>query len=329
MWSGGGSGATTPAYIDAPLDGFIRQAKKDNTYLHWNFHDQDPAVNAASDACVVFINAVSSEGWDRPTIEDEYSDELVNNVAGKCSNTHVVIHNAGVRLVSRWVDNPNITAIIYAHLPGQDSGEALVQLMYGQESFSGRMPYTVGASQEDYGNLLTPDDPDASTLWHPQSNFTEGVYIDYKHFIAQNITPQYEFGFGLTYTEFSYSNINVNVSASAPQSMNATGSEGGDPELWKAIGSVTCTITNTGDVAAAEVAQLYVHIPGGPQKQLRGYSRDFLEPGQSCTATFELRTRDLSTWDVRTQSWVLQSGEYAVFVGKSVLDIQLEDSISL
>lgn len=116
---------------------------------------------------------------------------------------------------------------------------------------------------------------------------------------------------------------------SAPQSMNATGAEGGDPELWKPLATVSCTITNTGDVEAAEVAQLYVHILGGPQKQLRSYSKDTLAPGASCRATFELNKRDLSTWDVSQQSWVLQPGTYQLYVGKSVLDIQLESSISL
>lgn len=330
LWTAGGSGATSPGYIDAPADAFVRKAREDGTYLQWNFHDQDPAVNAASDACVVFINALASEGWDRPNIEDEYSDTLIENVASKCSNTHVVIHNAGVRLVSRWVGNPNITSIIYAHLPGQDSGQALVDVMYGAVSPSGRLPYTVGRRQEDYGQLLTPDDPDEGTLWYPQSNFTEGVYIDYKHFIAQNITPQYAFGYGLTYSTFEYSDISVQSSgnASTPQYMNATGSEGGDPELWQPIATVSCTVTNTGEVQAAEVAQLYVHIPGGPQKQLRGYCKDVLAPGDSVEATFELKKRDLSTWDVVSQSWVLQSGDYEVYVGKSVLDIQLQSSIT-
>lgn len=318
-------------YIDAPADAFVRKAREDGTYIHWIFHDQDPVVNAASEACIVFINALASEGWDRPNIEDQYSDTLVENVASKCPNTHVVIHNAGVRLVSRWVDSSNITSIIYAHLPGQESGQALVDIMYGAVSPSGRLPYTVGRRQSDYGRLLEPDLPDEGTLWYPQSNFTEGVYIDYKHFIAQSITPQYAFGYGLTYSTFDYSDVQVHMSGnvSTPQYMNATGSEGGDPELWKPLATVSCTITNTGAVEAAEVAQLYVHIPGGPQKQLRGYSKDHIAPGASCTAKFELNKRDLSTWDVVSQSWVLQSGQYQLYIGKSVLDIQLQSSIDL
>lgn len=255
----------------------------------------------------------------------------MENVAAKCSNTHVVIHNAGVRLVSRWVDNPNVTAIIFAHLPGQDSGQSLVDVMYGTVSPSGRLPYTVARRQEDFGDLLEPTRPDEGTLWYPQSNFTEGVYIDYKHFIAQNITPQYEFGYGLTYSTFEYSDVQVQVTGdiSAPQYMNATGAEGGDPELWTSLATVTTTVTNTGEVEAAEVAQLYVHIPGGPAKQLRGYAKQTVAPGASFTATFELNKRDLSSWDVVSQSWVLQAGEYQLYVGKSVLDICLESSISL
>jgi len=156
MISGGGSGATTPSYIDAPYDAFLRQAYEDDTFLAWDFVNQNPLVNQGSEHCIVFINALASEGWDRPDLADPGSDMLVNNVASQCNSTIVVIHNAGIRLVDRWVDNPNITAVIYAHLPGQDSGRALVDVMYGKQSPSGRLPYTVAHNESDYGILLSP-----------------------------------------------------------------------------------------------------------------------------------------------------------------------------
>jgi beta-glucosidase len=99
LYTGGGSGATTPAYIDAPYDAFFRQAREDGTLLLWDFYNQEPLVNEASDACIVFINAAASEGWDRPSLNDAYSDKLVESVASQCTNTHVVIHNAGIRVV--------------------------------------------------------------------------------------------------------------------------------------------------------------------------------------------------------------------------------------
>ena len=93
---------------------------------------------------------------------------MVENVASKCSNTIVVIHNAYIRIVDAFYNNPNVTAIIYAHLPGQDSGTALVDLMYGRQSFSGRLPYTVAKQASDYGNLLNPTVADSTSDYFTQ-----------------------------------------------------------------------------------------------------------------------------------------------------------------
>lgn len=154
--SGGGSGATTPAYIDAPFNAFQRQAYEDDTFLAWDFFNNTPVVNQGSEHCIVFVNEMAAEGWDRPSLADEYSDGLILSVASQCNSTIVVVHNAGVRLVDEWIDNPNITAVIYGHLPGQDSGRALVEIMYGRQSPSGRLPYTVAKRDTDYGKLLDP-----------------------------------------------------------------------------------------------------------------------------------------------------------------------------
>ncbi|KAK5132873.1 hypothetical protein LTR08_008589 [Meristemomyces frigidus] len=336
MISGAGSGATQPAYVDAPYDAFQRQARLDNTFLQWDFYNTDVTVPGGSEACIVFVNAQSSEGWDRPELADTYSDDLIENVAAQCNNTMVVIHNAGIRLVDRWIDNTNITAVIYAHLPGQDSGEALVEIMYGRQSPSGRLPYTVAKKAADYGALLSPALPTPDAIWHTQVNFTDqGVYIDYKHFDLYNITPRFEFGYGLSYSSFEYSSLQTRIvgsSSASPPSYSGNSSatpEGGDPSLWQTIAEITCTVANTGSVAAAEVAQLYVHIPGGPSKVLRGFEKTFLQPNESATASFELTRRDLSTWDVTSQTWVLQQGSYGVYVGKSVLDVQLESALDI
>lgn len=335
--TGGGSGAVTPAFIDAPFDALQRQARADRTILAWDFVNQKPTVNQASDTCLVFVNELAAEGWDRPNLADPWSDKLIENVASQCNNTQVVIHNAGIRVVDRWIDNPNITAVIFAHLPGQDSGEALINVLYGKQSPSGRLPYTVAKKESDYGSLLAPTRQE-NTTFHLQDDFTEGVYIDYKDFIARNITPRYEFGFGLTYSSFSYSSLESSVTNSTKPSIfgktysgNSTKiqPEGGDPELWQTAARVSCTIKNTGSVAAAEVAQLYVHIPGGPERVLRGFEKKLLQPGEEAEVEFKLTKRDLSTWDVKEQAWRLQKGEYELLVGKSVLDVQLRGSLRI
>lgn len=138
---------------------------------------------------------------------DPWSDEPIENFASKFDDTQVVIHNAGIRVVDRFIDHSNVMAVIFAHLPGQRTGQALVDILYGKQSPSGRLPYTVAKRESDYGNILGPVLPDASSSHYTQGNFDKGVYIDYKDFIARNITPWFAFGFGLTYSEFSYSKL--------------------------------------------------------------------------------------------------------------------------
>lgn len=353
--SGGGSSAVTPPYISAPFDAFQEQAYKDGTWLVWDFRSQDPYYETSSDACVVFIvstalplflacilkltetpqNAFSAEGIDRGGLADPWSDTLVLNVASKCPSTIVVIHNAGIRLVDAWIDHPNVTAVLYAHLPGQDSGRALVEVMYGAQSPSGRLPYTVARQEADYGELLWPVKPDNVSNYYTQSNFTEGVFIDYRDFMKRNVTPRFEFGFGLTYTTFDYSSLAVQLlntsSAALLPPADSPVLEGGAVALWDVIARVRATVANTGGVEAAEVAQLYVSLPDGdaPARQLRGFEKVLLAPGESAVVEFELTRRDLSVWDTARQLWMMPRGTIGIALGKSALDVPLLGSLEL
>jgi beta-glucosidase len=336
LYTGGGSGAITPVSSVSPEDAFRQQAASDGTILYTDFTSHNPVVKDVNNPCLVFINSQSSEGWDRSTLADVYSDTLVTNVASQCNNTIVFIHSAGVRLVDRWIDHPNITAVIYANLPGQYSGNSLTEIVYGRQSPSGRLPFTVAKNESDYGSLLRPTLPDRANPQYSQSDFTEGLFIDYKHFIRQNIAPRFEFGYGLTYSSFDYSSLRISVNASAIRSSAPSGSttgiaaEGGTASLYDNIATISISVKNTGNVAAAEVAQLYIGIPGsGVPKVLRGFEKQLIQPGASAIMTFPLRRRDLSIWDVRSQQWMLPSGDFAVMVGKSVLDIQVQGTLTL
>jgi beta-glucosidase len=332
LFTGGGSGAVVGT-IDAPLDAFKRQAYDDDSYLAWDIQTPNPVVNAASEVCLVFINALGSESWDRRNLSDAYSDGIVISVASQCNNTMVVIHSVGVRIVDEWFEHPNITAVVLGHLPGQDSGRSLVELMYGRQSFSGRLPYTVAKKESDYGHVLDPVLPSDETPYYPQVNFTEGVYIDYKHFVKEGIEPRFEFGFGLTYTDFEYSGLVVDLDTTAAASRLPPKPEivlqGGIDSLWDEVARVRCTVMNVGDVAAKEVAQLYVGIPGGPEKVLRGFEKQLLTPGEQGVFEFVLTRRDLSTWNVVEQMWELQRGSYQIYVGKSVIDLPLKGSLEV
>ncbi|CAK3845235.1 glycoside hydrolase family 3 [Lecanosticta acicola] len=354
---GGGSASNTPAYISTPYDALQIQAYNDDTSMFFDFSSDEPSVAAGSDACLVFINEYSSETWDRPGLADENSDNLVESVARQCNNTIVVIHNAGIRLVDKWIDNSNVTAVIFAHLPGQDAGRSIVQLLYGQASPSGRLPYTVAKKPSDYGALQSPCNSGGNS---PQCAFDEGVNIDYRSFLARGIEPRFAFGYGLTYSSFDYSALQIAVNATSTAGARSTAGVyangttdqnahsndvglGGLLSLFESMGSISATVTNNGSLAAAEVAQLYLQIPAPPPQSsnsntpnttpntrtLRGFQKIALNPGEGSEVVFPLRRKDLSYWDSGNQTWITPSGVFQVFVGRSVLDVPLQGTFSL
>ncbi|KGO55734.1 Glycoside hydrolase, superfamily [Penicillium expansum] len=331
LYSGGGSGANSPAYIDSPIEALQRRAYEDGSSILWDFTSENPTVNYVSDVCLVFINAYATEGADREALSDSHSDTIVTNVAKNCANTVVVVHNAGIRTIESWVDHANVTGVIFAHLPGQDTGRALVDILYGDANPSGKLPYTVAKQSPDYGSLLEPSQPEGEYEYFPQSNFSEGVYIDYRAFDQSGIEPQYAFGYGLSYTTFGYSNLKVSKTSASLTSYPAKASilPGGNPRLFDTLVKISATVKNTGNVDGKEVAQLYVGIPGGPVRQLRGFEKVLIKSGKTTTVTFSLTRRDLSTWDTDAQEWLLQRGTYQIYVGRSSRDLPLTGTLTI
>ncbi|TEA12352.1 putative beta-glucosidase M [Colletotrichum sidae] len=331
--TGGGSGGSTPPYVVSPFQAIQERISKNRGILRWDFYSENPYppyVN--SEACLVFINAYASESFDRLSLTDEFSDNLVNNVAANCSNTIVVVHSAGIRTVEAWVDHPNVTAVLFAGLPGQESGHSLVDILWGDVNPSGKLPYTVAKLESDYGDHLNSS---ASDDYFPESNFTEGLYIDYRYFDSKNITPRYEFGYGLSYTTFEIADLTADLAPAADTAEFPDASipivQGGHPSLWDVVAVAKLSVTNTGDVEGAEVPQVYVAIPadGTPARQLRGFSRTFLSPGQKSPVAFELTRRDLSIWDVEAQQWRLNKGTYTLYAGNSSRNLSLQTTIEI
>lgn len=165
---------------------------------------------------IVFVNADSGEGYinvdgnigDRNNLTLwQGGDTLVQNVSAQCNNTIVVLHTVGPVLLSNYSSNPNITAILWAGVPGEQSGNSIADVLYGRVNPGAKLPFTMAESREDYGTdlLYIPNEGTGA----PQVDFTEGVFIDYRALDQHNIQPVYEFGFGLSYTTFSYSDIRV------------------------------------------------------------------------------------------------------------------------
>ncbi|KAI0480749.1 glycoside hydrolase family 3 protein [Xylariaceae sp. FL0804] len=353
--TGGRAGANAPAYIIDPLSAIQHRARADGTWVNWDVGSTEPAVNAASDACLVFVNAMATEGWDRSGLRDGRSDALVRHVAARCARTVVVAHAAGApSLVDAWIDHPNVTAAVLAHLPGQDSGEALMRLLHGDANFSGRLPYTLARREADYGPAYAPcggrrgDDDDDDD---PQCDFVEGVLVDYRGFDARNVTPRFEFGFGLSYTTFAYSSLSVEpsrlpiagiLSSHSSSSSSSDTSTSASASLWQVVAVVSARVANAGGRHhGAEVAQLYLGFPSDaaaaeapPPRQLRGFDKTrSLAPGggadAAATVRFKLTRRDLSAWDVAAQAWRVRPGTYRVEVGASSRDIRLTGSIEV
>lgn len=329
---GWGSGAVNFPYLVAPLDAIKTQASSDGTSVTSSPNDnasQGASAAQNADVAIVCINADAGEGYitvegnagDRKDLYAWHNgDDLVKAVAAVNKKTIVVVHSVGPILMEAWIDNPNVVAVVWAGLPGQESGNGLVDILYGSTSPSGKLPYTIAKQAGDYGTTIARGD-----------DKTWDLFIDYRRFDQQNITPRFEFGFGLSYTNFTYSGLSI---TGAPTAGIATGSmgPGGPADLWETVATVSATVANTGGVAGAEVPQLYIGYPasvGEPPKQLRGFSKLKLAAGASGNATFTLRRRDLSYWDEKTRQWTVPSGEFAVFVGASSRDVRLTGKITV
>lgn len=135
-------------------------------------------------------------------------EELIKTVTKNCNNTVVIMHTVGSVLIDSWYDNPNVTAIVWAGLPGQESGSAIAEVLYGRVSPGGKTPFTWGKERKDYGPALLTQPNNGHGA--PQDDFEEnGAFIDYRSFDKNNKKPIYEFGYGLSYTSFKFSNLNV------------------------------------------------------------------------------------------------------------------------
>lgn len=329
---GWGSGTAEFPYLVGPLDAIQKRAAADGTKIVPSATD-DPTAGAsaaaAAETAIVFINSDSGEGYitvegnlgDRNNLDPWHNgNELVKAVAAASKNVIVVIHSVGPIILETILAQPSVKAIVWAGLPGQESGNALVDVIYGDTTPSGKLPYTIAKQAADYG---------ASWINAETDDFPEGLYVDYRHFDAKGIAPRYEFGYGLSYTTFKYSGLWVNMDASAGAA-NGQVVPGGPADLFEVVGQVSVSVRNNGRVAGAEVAQLYLGLPDSapatPPKQLRGFQKLMLQPGQTGRATFKLTRRDLSYWDVQQQKWVVPSGTFKVYVGSSSRDIREEGS---
>jgi beta-glucosidase-like glycosyl hydrolase len=313
--AGGGSGTVTSSNTIWPITG-IQNAAGPNIKVTYtagndngtaNIPQAVAAAQAATDA-IIYVNLPEGEESDLTSLDLSSTDEtMIQDVAAANPNTIVVI-NSGGPVVMPWLNN--VAGVFENWYGGQETGAAMAALIFGKADPSGKLPVTFPSSLSQVPAQTQAQWPGTST----GVNFSEGVNIGYRWYQAKNITPAFPFGFGLSYTKFSYSNLNVGA-------FNADGNA-----------TVTATVTNTGSVAGADVAQMYVGDPAAsqdPPEQLRGFDRVTLSPGQSTTVSFPLTVHDLASWSGTDNQWEAQAGTYSIKVGDASNNLPLTGSTSL
>jgi beta-glucosidase len=343
MISGGGS-----AQVDPPGGNAIMPPGKGNTY--WQAHiwfptsplktirakapgasvqfdsGDDPAKAAAlaknADVAIVYVYQWESEGMDLNNLSlPEDQDNLIAKVAAANPQTIVVIEN-GSPITMPWVDQ--VDGILEAWYGGSRAAEAVANVIFGDVNPSAKLPVTFPKSEADlpHPTVVKPPkittDADrqgwkriASGLPAFQVTYDEGVKVGYKWYDAENKPVLFPFGFGLSYTTYSYSNLKV--------------TSGKNPR-------VTFTVTNTGKMAGAEVAEVYASLPASaaePPKRLVGWSKVKLNPGESKEVTVDVDAKYLSIFNEMHNAWQLVAGDYGFMVGGSSQSLPLKETVSL
>jgi beta-glucosidase len=262
---------------------------------------QAAAIARGADVAIVYVgtnNKIESEGRDRTSLSlPGRQEDLVKAVCAANQNTVVVLMNAGPLTVP-WLKE-NVPAILEAWWAGVEGGDAIADVLFGDANPAGRLPHTVYASESQ----VPPQD---------EYDVTKGFTYMYL-----NGKPLFPFGHGLSYTRFNYSDLRV-----SPEQIPVTGQV-----------MVRVDVENTGKRAGDEVVQLYVHevecSVKRPGKELRGFERVALRPGQKKTIAFTLAGEKLSFWDVKTHGFVVEPGAFDVLVGSSSQDIRVQTRIGV
>jgi beta-glucosidase len=261
---------------------------------------QQQAVDLArkSDVAIVYANKFESEGGDLSDIDlPADQNHLISAVAQANPNTIVVL-NTGSAVTMPWLDQ--VKGVFEAWYPGQQSGNAIAALLFGDANPSGKLPVTFPTSLAQVPASAPEQWPGVNGMVH----YSEGLDVGYRWYDAHGTTPLFPFGYGLSYTSFAFSDLQLDGSV-----------DGGTGHI-----NVRADLTNTGQRSGAEVAQLYLSMPAGagePPVQLRGFAKVALRPGQTQPVHFGLTPQDASYWNSDAQAWTLVPGTYTVRVGDS------------
>ncbi len=266
------------------------------------------AVKAAALADVVLYFAgldefSEAEGLDREHINMPENQKLLLSELVKTGKKVVVVLSCGSVVETDWAKGA--AALLYAGLGGQAGAEAVFDVLTGKVNPSGKLAESWVKSYDDCPTStpeLFPGEKDST-------QYREGLFVGYRYFTSAGVKPNYPFGYGLSYTKFNYTGIKVDARG------------------------VTFTVTNTGAVAGDEIAQLYVALPDSkiirPKRELRGFKRISLQPGESKEVTIPFTDRTFAYFDVNTNAWQTEAGDYDILIGASSEDIRLTAELSV
>ena len=320
-YQGGGSSHIQPLKITSLLDA-LKEENVDYSYCKGFSALTDEvdetleaqALAAAKTADKVVIMAglpdiYESEGYDRVHMHLPPSqNRLIERLSGVCSRLVVVLSN-GSPVEMPW--EPLAEGILEGYLGGQASGGAVFDILYGKKNPSGRLAETFPLRLEDNPSYLNFPGK------REKVSYREGIYVGYRYYDKKKMPVLYPFGHGLSYTTFVYKDLELDE----------------DEFEEEDVLTLRCTVTNTGSYAGAEVVQLYIAAPGVQEdrapKELKGFCKVFLNPGESKKISFRLDARSFSYYSVEEKDWFCEPGMHRILIGSTSEDIRLEREIAV
>ena len=267
--------------------------------------EQAVDIAASADVALIFVGLNEeheTEGRDRPDMElPGMQRELIEAVAAANKNTIVILNNGSPVVMEGWIDR--VAGVIEAWFPGQECGNAIADVLFGDINPSGRLPETFPRRLQDNPTY------DSYPGRNGRAHYDEGIFVGYRYYDAKQIEPLFPFGYGLSYTTFEYSNLQVSAGMKADETLK-----------------MSIDVANTGRRAGKEVVQLYIHDVASslvrPYKELKGFQKVHLEAGETKMVDFELSADALSFYDPEKKQWVAEAGEFEVLIGASSRDIK-------
>jgi beta-glucosidase len=313
---GGGSSHVVPLYTVSPLQGLKDRVGSKVTVETATGENVEEVIALAkkSDIVVIMLNLLTSEGMDNDIGFDANTNELVAKVAQANPNT-VVVLKTGSAITMPWVND--VQSILEAWFPGEEDGNSVPAILFGDVNPSGKLPLTFPKDINDVPANTPEQFPGVNLV----SNYSEGIFVGYRHYDKMNIEPLFAFGHGLSYTTFDYKSIKINNTANITTD-------------YTTAYNVGLNVTYTGKTAGAEVVQIYLGLPSTTDveqapKKLAGFARVELKAGETKQVSIPLEGRSFCYWDVKSHSWKTITGIVKVMAGSSSRDIRLNGTIEL